>query len=158
MNYSVTEVDDDITSPQPQQEQQSTDQSPPSSAQITPLSSKGHSTWKCRVQQNKKQQKASNVPKKNAKGREDVWITHNSNNRLWTPLTHPPVVLLLPQLQRNKRRREDQRVALHLGQTYLAQAYTSNLKVFDPTSCLQFAWNDFRKLSKDELKTVAPPK
>ena len=35
---------------------------------------------------------------------------------------------------------------------------TSNLKVFDPTSGLQFAWNDFRKLSKDELKTIAPPK
>ena len=43
MNYSDCEVDDDdITSPQPQQEQQSTDQSPPSSA--TPLGSKGHST------------------------------------------------------------------------------------------------------------------
>ena len=35
---------------------------------------------------------------------------------------------------------------------------TSNLKVFDPTSGQQFAWNDFRKLSKDELKTIAPPK
>ena len=44
MNYSDVEVDDDITSPQPQQEQQSTDQSPPSSAQATPLGSKGHST------------------------------------------------------------------------------------------------------------------
>ena len=33
-----------------------------------------------------------------------------------------------------------------------------NLKVFGPTFVLQFAWNDFRKLSKDELRTAAPPK
>ena len=46
MSYSDIEVDNDITSPQPQQEQQSTDQSPPSSAQATPLGSKGHSTQK----------------------------------------------------------------------------------------------------------------
>ena len=70
MNYSDVEVsDNDSTSPQPQQEQQSTDQSPPSSAQATPLGSKGHNTQKCGVQPNKKQQKTSNEPKKNAKGK-----------------------------------------------------------------------------------------
>ena len=37
-------------------------------------------------------------------------------------------------------------------------ANTSNLKVYDPISGLQFAWDDFWKLSKDELKTTAPPK
>ena len=71
MNYSDIEVDDDITPPQPQQEQQSTDQSPPSSAQATPLGSKGHNTQKCGVQPNKKQQKTSNELKKNAKGKEN---------------------------------------------------------------------------------------
>ena len=40
MNYSDVEVDNDITSPQSQQEQQSTDQSPPSSVQATPLAAK----------------------------------------------------------------------------------------------------------------------
>ena len=72
MNYSDVEVsDDDSTSPQPQQEQQSTDQSPSSSAQTTQLASKGHSTQKCGVQPNKKQQKTSNEPKKNAKGKKE---------------------------------------------------------------------------------------
>ena len=71
MNYSDVEVDDDATtSPQPQQEQQCTDQPPSSSAQATPLGSKGHSIWKCGVQPNKKQQKTFNEFKKNAKRKE----------------------------------------------------------------------------------------
>ena len=71
MSYSDCEVsDDDSTSPQSQQEQQITDQPLSSSAQATPLGSKGHSTRKCGVQPNKKQQKTSNEPKKNAKGKE----------------------------------------------------------------------------------------
>ena len=69
LSYSDCKVDGNATSPQSQQEQQSTDQSPPSSAQATPLGSKGHSTRKCGVQPNKKQQKTSNEPKKNAKGK-----------------------------------------------------------------------------------------
>ena len=30
--------------------------------------------------------------------------------------------------------------------------------MYDPTSGLKFAWNDFKKLSKDELKITFPPK
>ena len=70
MNYSDIKVNDDITSPQPQQEQQSTEQSLLSSAQATPLGSKGHSTQRCGAQPNKKQQKTSNESKKNAKRKE----------------------------------------------------------------------------------------
>ena len=104
MNYSDVEVsDDDSTSPQPQQEQQSTDQSPPSSAQATPLGSKGHSTRKCGVQPNKKQQKTSNEPKKNAKGKRRG--PNSSQQQVVNPPTHPsPVALPLPQLQEPKEK------------------------------------------------------
>ena len=77
MNYSGCKEGNGTQSQQ--QEQQSTDQSPSSSAQATPLGSKGHSTRKCGVQPNKKQQKTSNEPKKNAKEREEVQTTHRSN-------------------------------------------------------------------------------
>ena len=35
---------------------------------------------------------------------------------------------------------------------------TPSLKVYDPTSDLKFAWGDFQKLNKSDLKSTAPPK
>ena len=157
MNYSDIEVDDDITPPQPQQEQQSTDQSPSSSAQATPLGSKGHSTWKCGVQPNKKKQKTFNEPKKNAKGKrrgpnssqqQAVNPSHSSSSS--SPSSTTP--------KNQKKKKGSKGSSPPRLDPFSPGTNTSNLKVFDPTSGLQFAWNDFKRLSKSELKTTAPPK
>ena len=158
MNYSDIEVDNDITSPQPQQEQQNTDQSPSSSAQATPLGSKGHSTWKCGVKPNKQQQKTSNEPKKNAKGKrrgpnssqqqQAVNPSHSSSSS--SPSSATP--------KNQKKKKGSKGSSPPRPDPFSPGTNTSSLKVFDPTSGLQFAWNYFRKLSKDEPKTAAPPK
>ena len=69
MNYSDIEVDDDNITTTTARTAEHRPISILKWAQATPLGSKGHNTWECEVQPNKKQQKTSNETKKNAKGK-----------------------------------------------------------------------------------------
>ena len=141
MNYSDIKVNDDITSPQPQQGQQSTDQSPPSSAQATPLGSKGHSTRKCGVQPNKKQQKTSNESKKNAKRKEkrskQLRSQQQAVNHSHSSSSSSPSSSITPKNQKRKKGPKDS--SPPRLDPFSPGTNTPNLKVFDPISGLQFA-------------------
>ena len=162
MNYSDSELsDDDNTQPQPQQGQQNTDQSPSSSTQTTPLGSKGHSTRKCGVQPNRKQKKMSNEPnKKDTKGKRggsNCSQQQQAVNPSHSPSSCSSSSPTTPKNQKKKKKGSKGNSPSRLD-PFSPGANTSNLKVSDPISGLQFAWDDFWKLSKDELKTTAPPK
>ena len=156
MDPDDCELSDSSAPPQPQQ-QQASDQSPPSSIQATPVSCKGHGTRRNGAPPAKKSQKTSNVPKKNNRGKrrglnspqqQTASPSHSSSSS--SPSSTTP--------KNQKKKKGSKGSSPPRLDPFSPGTNTSNLKVYDPTSGLQFAWNDFRKVSKDELKTTAPPK
>ena len=74
--------------------------------------------------------------------------------RVLPSLSHPLVSLLLP-CPSGKGKKE----VHHIDQAPPSPGTdTSNLKVYDPTSDLKFAWGDFKKINKSDPKSTALPK
>ena len=140
MNYSDCELSDDDTQPHPQQGQQNTDQSPSSSTQTTPLGSKGHSTRKCGVQPNRKQKKMSNEPnKKDTKGKRggSNCSQQQAVNPSHSPSSSSSSSPTTPKNQKKKKKGSKGNSPPRLD-PFSPGANTSNLKVSDPISGLQF--------------------
>ena len=155
----LTSDSDDTPSPLPHQQQQDSSQvPPPASAQATPLGRKGHSTRRNGILPSRKTtKKQSNESVKSPKGKgvglncspHLVVSPFSSSSSSSSPSSTP--------IGRRKKNRSKGSSPLRLSPPGLS-VDTPNLKVYDPTTGLKFAWDDYKKLNKSDLKSTAPPK
>lgn len=155
MDPDDCELSDSSAPPQPQQ-QQASDQSPPSSIQATPVSCKGHGTRRNGAPPAKKSQKTSNVPKKNNRGKRRGLNSPQQQTASPSHSSSSSSPSSTPKNQKKKNGSKDSPSPRHGSSS--PSHNTSNLKVFDPASGLKFTWDDFKRLSKIELNSTAPPK
>ena len=121
------------------------------------LGSKSHSTWKCEFNQTRSKRRHPMSPRRmlkekrrgpNSSQQQAVNPSHSFSSS--SPSSATP--------KNQKKKNGSKGSSPPRLDPFSPGTNTSNLKVFDPISGLQCAWNDFRKLSKDELKTTVPPK